>query len=565
MSSRRLPVGWILAGIILAPTWCAASGPAFPSASGADIVQVAGPSRTPPQVPTAETAERSNDPIYIGLMGEFVRPGVHVVTGKRPTLSELVRQANGLSEEATGNIRIFRNDRACLTSFYTPDNSLPLEPNDILVADSKVRSRMAVFQPERTPDAQRSSSHETPETEQSLQIGLLNVLDRPIILKIRRENATLASLISLLGQSADVIPGVRIIQTAAHHRSSRVAGEVKLASNSVLVFSRGIVEADRMPPFPDVIVHDTPRTIAPEASHTAQPVPDEPAAPAAVGERKDGVADSDISQAKSRVFIPSPMPTQDQPSQATTANPVPKTGNPVLTGDSSPSISEEPQAEPILVTQSPVATEVAERPRFQSLAPPDIPHPYNSLGQTDTALEGREPISDGGDIASKQSVPFPMPGLARPPASGSASAGLPFAVAPDHHVAADTHDRILADTDSPAIARRPDVNRSAESTVPVGWHFMVVGMISLTAVLIAGSILWTMGSQAVAASRSRLLQPTSAVLDAVINKSIRVVEEPLAMPTEIQLHGQACRPTLVRVEDAHKAATPQTQFSTVVA
>ena len=259
------------------------------------------------------------------------------------------------------------------------------------------------------------------------------------------------------------------------------------------------------------------------------------------------------------------MPTQDQPSQATTANPVPKTGNPVLTGDSSPSISEEPQAEPILVTQSPVATEVAERPRFQSLAPPDIPHPYNSLGQTDTALEGREPFSDGGAIASKQSVPFPMPGLARPPASGSASAGLPFAVAPDHHVAADTHDRILADTDSPAIARRPDVNRSAESTVPVGWHFMVVGMISLTAVLIAGSILWTMGSQAVAASRSRLLQPTSAVLDAVINKSIRVVEEPLAMPTEIQLHGQACRPTLVRVDAAHTATTPQPHFTPVVA
>src|SRR5688572_26776041 len=72
---------------------------------------------------------------YFGIMGQVARPGVYELPAPEPQLLELIRQAGGLTQQATNQLRIVRQGHAGLGAAYDPSLNYRLAPGDIVVAD----------------------------------------------------------------------------------------------------------------------------------------------------------------------------------------------------------------------------------------------------------------------------------------------------------------------------------------------------------------------------------------------------------------------------------------------
>lgn len=174
------------------------------------------------------SAETKSSRHQFGIIGEVVRPGVYEYPEEQPLLVDLVRQARGMVRTASGSIQIIRDGRPGPKMHYSPGLQHALEPGDLLVVE-------AASNVVRDPSA--------------LQVALVNLIDRPVVLKIRQEDATLSQILRRLNQRPELSLNVRIIGPGGHFESGppTALARMPLASGTVLVFDRSLVDADLIP------------------------------------------------------------------------------------------------------------------------------------------------------------------------------------------------------------------------------------------------------------------------------------------------------------------------------
>ncbi len=180
---------------------------------------------------------------YYGILGEVARPGVYQLsTGC--TLGQLVIGAGGLTGNANGNARVFRGARLAEQFFVAASESAVLSPGDLIVVGAQA-SRLA------EPNGARAG-----RAPAQVQIGLLNLISRPVALTLPRELASPARIVEFLGQSRELADDLRVVgPSRAEVRASFSANfaDDRLASGAVLIFPSHRVRVASLPTLPDPI------------------------------------------------------------------------------------------------------------------------------------------------------------------------------------------------------------------------------------------------------------------------------------------------------------------------
>ncbi len=183
----------------------------------------------------------------IGVLGAVARPGAFEFDRGPVELRDVIAQAGGTTPEATGNIRIIRGGRPGQQVFLHPGTSYLVMPGDVVVAVGRPKRPIP---PPRPSDRSPGASEPLPPVE----IAFVDVLDRPIVLKVRGEHASVAKLIELLGQPAELGTSVRIIPTMGLvGLKGPLTDRSPLPPSTVLVFERRLLDLDSIPPLPPAI------------------------------------------------------------------------------------------------------------------------------------------------------------------------------------------------------------------------------------------------------------------------------------------------------------------------
>ena len=191
-------------------------------------------------------------PLYVGVMGEVARPGTyHVDPSELNVESIVVKRAGGFTSNASKTIRVIRHGKINHHQIYSENNNSQLEPGDLLVIESTrtfaSTSKLQEFDQEQTTI---HASYEEQAPDLGMQVAMLNVLDYPIVLRIRPEEATAANIAeNILGQTPDILTYTSVISSDATTRllPEETKRNINLVGGSVVVFDRGAVNRSRLP------------------------------------------------------------------------------------------------------------------------------------------------------------------------------------------------------------------------------------------------------------------------------------------------------------------------------
>jgi hypothetical protein len=213
-----------------------------PPAVLADSGSTAATTATPTAAVAPDSRPRSSF-AYYGILGEVARPGVYQLsTGC--TLGQLVIGAGGLIGNANGNARVLRGARQAEQFFVAASESAVLSPGDLIVVGVQA-SRLA------EPNGARAGRGPS-----QVQIGLLNLISRPVVLTLPRERASPARIVEFLGQPPALADDLGIVgPSRAEVRASFSANfaDDRLASGAVLIFPSHRVRVASLPTLPDPI------------------------------------------------------------------------------------------------------------------------------------------------------------------------------------------------------------------------------------------------------------------------------------------------------------------------
>ncbi|MAG93998.1 MAG: hypothetical protein CMJ48_09640 [Planctomycetaceae bacterium] len=180
---------------------------------------------------------------YFGIIGQIRNPGVYESYEAAPKLTELVDRAGGLAHKANKTISIVRDGQAALTTHYFATLKLRLHAGDLLVVESRNLDDVSV--PGSTGSG--SFTQGTPRERRDVQIALLNLIDRPVVLRLDRQYATLPSLLALLGQPANIATSVQGIDTSGIPRDPTGDYKQQLRTHDVLVLDASKVDRTSLP------------------------------------------------------------------------------------------------------------------------------------------------------------------------------------------------------------------------------------------------------------------------------------------------------------------------------
>jgi hypothetical protein len=228
--------------------------------------QLAGDARAGEPGPNFGVRPKPAPVCFFAILGEVWRPGVFESAEPQPQLVELVNRAGGPTATALGNVRVIRGGRGGYQAFLADALNFPLLPNDIVILDSRdsVRDRTG-------PGSQ------IPE-DVFVQLGLVNLIARPIVLDVSAEKATLRTVLALLHQPVGGAAQVTIVRPAGGPEvvSLSQASDVPLDSGSVLVFDPTTVNPGLLPRLPATVPVPANRVTemsppAPERDSTPRP------------------------------------------------------------------------------------------------------------------------------------------------------------------------------------------------------------------------------------------------------------------------------------------------------
>lgn len=186
---------------------------------------------------------------YYSILGEIAKPGVYSAEGREVTLQELVQQAGGTTPQAGPAVRLIRQKRIANGVFFNPGGRDVLQPGDVVLIENM---------------------HPQPGSANAVTIGMIGVMDRPVIVPMRPDNAQLGTLMLALGQSPELARSVRMIVPSRQPLPSSTSAP--LASGTVLVFDSRLLVSGNLPSFPDAIplaraVEPLPTNVAPPAAN----------------------------------------------------------------------------------------------------------------------------------------------------------------------------------------------------------------------------------------------------------------------------------------------------------
>ncbi len=189
---------------------------------------------------------------YFAVMGRVARPGVYELDRRFPSIVDLIERAGGLTSDASGNIRIIRNGRAGQQTFYSPKLRMSLLSSDLIVVNSRDSIGASSSKVSRIRTDSRTNSSRQAERSSQVELAFVNLIDRPVVLSIRSEHATLPAIVSLLGQFEDVASSVNVIPAYSTHNrgESYKDGSTALPSGSILVFDKSTIDVNRVPGLP---------------------------------------------------------------------------------------------------------------------------------------------------------------------------------------------------------------------------------------------------------------------------------------------------------------------------
>ena len=192
-----------------------------------------------PNIPS--TNQNNPSRYYYAVIGAVGVPGVYEYSTGFPTLADVIHAADGLTSEASGTFRIVREGKVSRQKFYSPDSEIILLSGDILILDNSLIG---------TKREGRSSV--VSESQDLVQIVAVNLIHRPVVMSLPSKYATLERLVSLLNQSPNVIPTVKILQTktSEYVGPGRYLAKFRLLSQSVLIFDPSVVRIDQIPKLP---------------------------------------------------------------------------------------------------------------------------------------------------------------------------------------------------------------------------------------------------------------------------------------------------------------------------
>jgi|GEM_PF-5523113 len=170
---------------------------------------------------------------YYGAIGFVEKKGVFEFSAPCANLEELVQRAGGLSKNATGNLKIVHADGTESHTFYSPALQQKLLPNDILVVegifDHSERERQGI------------------PLQNRIRIGLINLVDRPVILKVRRDLTSVDRLLKYLHQPPELVGSLRTVQPTGSPLQKTKTAKQFLVDGSIIVFAPGSTNKEEIP------------------------------------------------------------------------------------------------------------------------------------------------------------------------------------------------------------------------------------------------------------------------------------------------------------------------------
>ena len=489
---------------------------------------------------------------YVGLLGQMAHPGVYEITAGSASLSELIERIGGLSKGASGQLRIIRNGRPGMTMNYSPSQRIEIFAGDLVIADAQA----ATWTDSSHGNAgQTISSGEAVQMASTgaVQIGLVNLVDRPVVLKLRTEHASVAAILSLMRQDSALASQVKVVLPVNYRFQAAPKTDAPLPSEAVLIFPPNSVATDRLLPLPDPIKLDGAKPVEANAAPNQSP-------PVSISpditqwqDRQNGIA--------TRQGATAPL-THNGQTQSPSAIDIPP-----------PPVEDLPPLDPsqILANRT-----FASQPDSQSrgfephralrdsqsvLAPPE----ERSRQEAAFAREMDDAKLLNGNARSTEPLLLDAADQRRPLDRSKTEAGNGF----------DEADRAaLSSLDLDASAGNANNSASRLSIGPS----LVTAFVGLTA-LIGISLALRQRTQqnlptsAMTAPVGPRGQPSSshaphapspspphaarqALLDAIIHNQFPVIEEPIRFASPLQFHGRPVPPKILRVDDSHATPTP---------
>lgn len=167
-------------------------------------------SATAPQVPHATGVG------HCSVVGAVQSPGTYTGSGAGILLQTLIEQSGGLTGHASGIVRLLHNGRQQVINLTVSSGADVVPWDSVIVVDS----------------ATSGSQSSTGAEPNYCDIACVNLCDRPAVLCLKPQHASLPQLLELLGQAPEVAATVRIVLPAGVAQS----GEQSLPSGSVVIF-----------------------------------------------------------------------------------------------------------------------------------------------------------------------------------------------------------------------------------------------------------------------------------------------------------------------------------------
>jgi len=177
----------------------------------------------------------------IGLLGEFAHCAAYEVADQDLDLDKVISQAQGLTPESSGIIRVIRGGRISQNIYYSAGTNFPLMHGDVLIALKAPTNVVNLSSDQRRNQFQRDQQQSTPELT---QIAIINLLNRPVVFGVPPEIADLAGILHSLRQPLEKFPqiaqSIKVIppqqsRNKADFKTKKLTS--KFASGTVLVLN----------------------------------------------------------------------------------------------------------------------------------------------------------------------------------------------------------------------------------------------------------------------------------------------------------------------------------------
>ncbi len=195
--------------------------------------------------------ETAIEQFHIGIIGDVKRSGVYTFSDRFPNITRLVEAAGGLSESASRSLCVVRDGWTGQRVFYSNRSEFPLVPGDVVIVDSNEARDSQAGQATPAPKSIGNNEDKARKSFASTDVILLNVIERPVHMRLYGNQATLAGALAALNQESNIGSRLQVIGSSAAStlRGDQMSPVDRLPSDCVLVFPAGIVAQGLLPKF----------------------------------------------------------------------------------------------------------------------------------------------------------------------------------------------------------------------------------------------------------------------------------------------------------------------------